>query len=138
MPLVSVNCQDIARRAGTKAAVEPSGPIDTLLTLSLIHIYDPNIQDLYYFGENYNTNTVDNFLMPREDPRNPGLFYGIDAPEFGTHCAGQIVSITGATNLNAFYMRVNYLTPRSTHEYASSPTNIPPDDTCLLYTSRCV
>ena len=92
---------------------------------------DPNIQDLYYFGENYNTNTVDNFLMPREDPRNPGLFYGIDAPEFGTHCAGQIVSITGATNLNAFYMRVNYLTPRSTHEYASSPTNIPPDDTGL-------
>ncbi len=92
---------------------------------------DPNIQDLYYYGENYNTNTVDNFLMPREDPRTPGLFYGIDAPEFGTHCAGQIVSITGATNLDAFYMRINYLTPRSTHEYADSPTNVPPDDTGL-------
>ena len=92
---------------------------------------DPNIQDQYYFGENYNTNTVENFLMPREDPNVPGLFYGIDAPEFGTHCAGQIVSITGATNINAFYMRVNYLTPRSTHEYADSYTNIPPDDTGL-------
>jgi hypothetical protein len=63
---------------------------------------DPNIQDLYYYGANYNTNTVDNFLMPREDPNVPGLFYGIDAPEFGTHSGGQIVSITGATNLNAF------------------------------------
>jgi hypothetical protein len=90
---------------------------------------DPNIQDLYYFGGNYNTNTIENFLMVREDPNTPGLYYGIDAPEFGTHSGGQIVSITGATNLNAYYMRINYLTPRSTHEYASSPTNIPPDHT---------
>ncbi len=88
---------------------------------------DPNVQDLYYFGNHYNTNTIDNFLMVREDPRVPGLFYGIDAPEFATHSGGQLVSITGATNLNAFYMQVNYLTPRSTHFYADSPTNIPPD-----------
>jgi hypothetical protein len=90
---------------------------------------DPNLQDLYYFGENYNTNTVDNFLMVREDPRVPGLFYGIDAPEFGTHSGGQIVSLTGDTNINAFYMKINYLTPRSTHEYAESYSNIPPDHT---------
>jgi hypothetical protein len=90
---------------------------------------DPNLQDLYYFGGNYNTNTIENFLELSEDPTVPGLFYGIDAPEFGTHGGGQIVSITGATNVNAFYMRVNYLTPRSTHSYASSPTNIPPDHT---------
>ncbi|HEY3860651.1 MAG TPA: hypothetical protein VGO59_02080 [Verrucomicrobiae bacterium] len=90
---------------------------------------DPNIQDLYYFGDNYNTNTIDNFLMAREDPNVPGLFYGIDAPEFATHSGGQIVSITGAANLNAFYMRVNYLTPRSTHFYADSPSEIPADFT---------
>ncbi len=90
---------------------------------------DPNIQDLYYFGGNFNTNTVGNFLMVREDPRTPGLFYGIDAPEFGTHSGGQIVSLTGATNLNAFYMRINYLTPRSTRAPASSPTTIPADHT---------
>ena len=90
---------------------------------------DPNIQDLYYFGENYNTNTIDNFIELREDPRVQGLFYGIDAPEFGTHGGGQIISITGATNINAFYMRVAYLTPRSTHTYASSPSTIPADHT---------
>jgi hypothetical protein len=90
---------------------------------------DPNIQDLYYFGANYNTNTVENFLELSQDPRTPGLFYGIDAPEFATHAGGQIVSITGATNLNAFYMRVNYLTPRSTHTYAASASTIPPDHT---------
>src|ERR1051326_8187356 len=92
---------------------------------------DPNIQDMYNFTVNYNTNTIENFFMVREDPNVPCLFYGIDAPEFATHCAGQLVSITGATNLNAFYMRVNYLTPRSTHAYADSPTNIPPDHTGL-------
>ncbi len=92
-------------------------------------INDPNIQELYYFGGNYNTNTIENFLQIREDPRTPGLFYGIDALEFGTHAGGQIVSITGATNVNAFYMRVNYLTPRSTHAYAGSPATVPADHT---------
>jgi hypothetical protein len=90
---------------------------------------DPNIQDLYYFGGNYNTNTIGNFLMVREDPNQPGLFYGIDAPEFGTHSGGQIVSITGATNLNAFYMQVDYLTPRSTRAPAADTNSIPPDHT---------
>lgn len=92
---------------------------------------DPNIQDLYYFGGNYNTNTIGNFLMPREDPRTPGLFYGIDAPEFGSHSGGQIVSLTGATNLNAFYMKVNFLTPLATRTPASSAATIPPDHTGL-------
>ena len=92
---------------------------------------DPNLQDLYYFGGNYNTNSINNFLEVREDPDVQGLFYGIDAPEFATHGAGQIISLTGNTNLNAFYMRINYLTPRSTHSYAASPTTIPPDHTGL-------
>jgi hypothetical protein len=90
---------------------------------------DSNIQDLYYFGENYNTNTIENFLHISEDPNTPGLFYGIDAPEFGTHAGGQLISLTGATNINASAMRITYLTPRSTHVYASSYTNIPPDHT---------
>jgi hypothetical protein len=90
---------------------------------------DPNIQDLYYFGNHYNTNVVENFLHVREDPNTPGLFYGIDAPEFGTHAGGQLVSLTGGTNVNASFMRITYLTPRSTSSTASSPTNIPPDHT---------
>ena len=90
---------------------------------------DPNLQDLYYFGGNYNTNTVNNFLMPSEDPRTNGIFYGIDAPEFGTHSGGQIVSLTGATNVNAAFMKVKYLTPRSTHVYAANAGSIPADHT---------
>ncbi len=90
---------------------------------------DPNIYDLYNYAVNYNTNSINNFLQVREDPNTPGLFYGIDAPEFGTHSGGQIVSLTGATNIDAFYMRINYLTPRSTHDTANSADTIPADDT---------
>ncbi len=94
-------------------------------------VNDPNVQDLYYFGNHFNTNTINNFLHVSEDPNVKGLFYGIDAPEFGTHASGQIVSLTGATNINAAYMRIRYLTPRSTHSYASSLTNLPSDHTGL-------
>jgi hypothetical protein len=90
---------------------------------------DPNIQDLYYFGGNYNTNTIGNLLHLREDPRTPGLFLGIDAPEFGTHSGGQIVSLTGGTNLNGSQMRIRYLTPLSTRATASSANSIPADHT---------
>jgi hypothetical protein len=90
---------------------------------------DPNLQDLYYFGNHYNTNTINNFIEVSEDPVTPGLFYGIDAPEFATHAAGQIVSLSGGTNINPSFMRIAYLTPRVTHSYASSLTNIPPDHT---------
>ena len=92
---------------------------------------NPNVEDLYYFGGNYNTNTVGNFLMTREDPRTPGLFYGIDAPEFGSHSGGQIVSLTGATNLNAFYMKINFLTPLSTRTPAADANSIPSDHSGL-------
>jgi hypothetical protein len=90
---------------------------------------DPNIQDLYYFGGHFNTNTIENFLQIREDPRKAGLFYGVDAPEFGTHAAGQLISLTGGTNLNANEMQITYLTPVSTRFPASAATNIPPDHT---------
>lgn len=94
------------------------------------HENDSNIQDLYYFGNKYNTNIIENFLFVTEDPRNPGLFYGIDAVEFGTHSCGQLVSLTGGTNVNADFMQVTYLTPRSTHGYAD-PGDVPPDHTGL-------
>jgi hypothetical protein len=90
---------------------------------------DPNVQDLYYFGNHFNTNTIENFLQIREDPRTPGLFYGVEAPEFGTHAAGQLVSITGGINVNAASMRISYLTPLATRYLASSTNNVPVDHT---------
>ncbi|MCU1349201.1 MAG: hypothetical protein JWO56_2231, partial [Acidobacteria bacterium] len=38
-----------------------------------------------------NTNTVENLLQLREDAAHPGVYFAVDAPEFYTHGAGQIV-----------------------------------------------
>jgi hypothetical protein len=96
---------------------------------SAAFINDPNIQDLYYFGNKYNTNTIENFFHITEDPNVPGLFYGVGAPEFGTHCSGQLISLTGGTNINANQMRITYLTPLSTRNPAGSSNNIPASHT---------
>lgn len=93
---------------------------------------DPNLGELYYFGDHFNTNTVNNVLQLRESAATPGVYLGVDAPEFGTHAAGQVVSIEGAPGLNAARMRVGYLTPRAT----SGPTaegEAPPAEHTGLY-----
>ena len=86
---------------------------------------DPNISDLYYFGANYNTNPISNFTQMREDAGHPGNYLGVDALEFATHSGGQLVALTGSTNLTADFMRITYLTPRVTASPAPDPTNPP-------------
>ena len=88
---------------------------------------DPNLRDLYYFGDKPNTNVINNFLQPRESPTEPGLFYAIDAPEFATHAAGQIVTLEGAPTVNPDLMRLRYLTHRSTASFTGDGD--PPDAT---------
>ncbi len=61
-----------------------------------------------------NPNSVENLLQIAEDPTAPGRYFAIDAPEFGTHAAGQIISIGGSPSDNADDMTVTYVTPRST------------------------
>ena len=58
-----------------------------------------------------------NFMWPREDPLHPGVFYGSDASDIGTHGAGQIVKLNNAgTNANGTPrnpdgITVTYVTP---------------------------
>ncbi len=64
----------------------------------------------------YNRNRLNNdsLLQIKEDPKTPGRFIGTSAPEFGTHAAGQIVSLSGAPTTNADVMTVSYLTASAT------------------------
>ncbi len=78
---------------------------------------DPNVVELYYFGNKPNTNTINNFIQLRESPTSPGLIYGIDAPEFGTHAAGQIIAIEGAPTINPDLMKLFYVTSRATASF---------------------
>lgn len=61
-----------------------------------------------------NANPLTNFLQMRESPAVPGRFYGVDAPEFGTHAAGQIVSFDAAPTTRADQVVVTYWTHRAT------------------------
>lgn len=60
-----------------------------------------------------NQNPVENVLQLAEDPSHPGRYYAIDAPEFYTHAAGQLISIDGAPGTNASTMAITYHSPRN-------------------------
>ena len=65
-----------------------------------------------------NTNFLINMFQIVEDPRNPGTFFGVDAPDFspvgGTHTAGQILTLSGAPTVNPTNMVIRYITPKNT------------------------
>lgn len=69
-------------------------------------------------------NFFNNFFWVREDPLNPGVFFGSDSGDLGTHGAGQIVKLTNAgPNVNPDTMQVTYVTASVTG--APKPQNIP-------------
>lgn len=78
----------------------------------------------YYYGQyaRTNPNRLENFLQIEQDPTDANRYFGIDAPEFYTHGAGQVVSMTGAPTVNADQMTVTYWTHRDTSSFSSNPS----------------
>ena len=73
---------------------------------------DPNL--VYGFGSVKSILQSASLLQMREDPTQPGLFYGTSAPEFGTHASGQIVKLQGAPSDNPDTMGITYVTAAAT------------------------
>ncbi len=73
-------------------------------------------------GSRFNTNSITNFLQIKEAPSQPGTYIGIDAPEFATHAAGQIISINGAPTVNADQMAITYVTHPDTASTDDTPS----------------
>lgn len=69
-----------------------------------------------------NPNEILNLLQVKEDPLQPGLYYGVDAPEFYTHAAGQIISLNAPPEVNPDTIIINYLTHRDTASYTPDPS----------------
>jgi hypothetical protein len=73
--------------------------------------------------------TVDLFLQIKEAPARPGYFFGIKAPEFATHAAGQIIGLYGSATVNADNMQVAYLSDPQSATYiqdgVTPPANHP-------------
>jgi hypothetical protein len=72
-----------------------------------------------------NTNPIENLLQLHEDPAHRGVYYAVDAPEFYTHAAGQVVRFNADPALTADKMAITYITPRSTQNV---PSDTPADD----------
>lgn len=73
---------------------------------------DPNLIQQFSLANRLfsDTNYLNNFMEIREDPRHPGSYFGIDAPDFGTHAAGQILTLSGSPALNGEQMRITNIT----------------------------
>ena len=72
-----------------------------------------------------NRNVAENLFQLHEDPTQPGVYYGIDAPEFQTHASGQIVRFAAEPSRTADNIAITYITPRSTRDV---PQSTPPAD----------
>ncbi|MCO6432315.1 MAG: hypothetical protein J5J00_15785 [Deltaproteobacteria bacterium] len=84
---------------------------------------DPNVQEFYGqypTGQNQNDFTI--FLHIKENPMQPGVYLGTSCQEFGTHSAGQIISISGAPGVNPDNMVVSYLTHPDTSGATDTPS----------------
>ncbi|HXH92062.1 MAG TPA: hypothetical protein VNN25_10815 [Thermoanaerobaculia bacterium] len=72
-----------------------------------------------------NKNVVESLFQLHEDPTQPGVYYGVDAPEFQTHASGQIVRFAAEPLRTADNIAITYITPRSTRDVPEGP---PPAD----------
>jgi hypothetical protein len=73
---------------------------------------DSGLSEFYGGGRN----VAENLLQLHEDPAQPGVYYGVDAPEFQTHASGQIVRFGAEPSRTADNIAVTYITPRSTRD----------------------
>ncbi len=74
-----------------------------------------------------NPTSIFNFFQLNEDPNVTGRFVGIDAPEFRTHSAGQIIAINLPIGLRPDLVITEYLTHDITQEIIADGNIAPPE-----------
>jgi len=86
---------------------------------------DPALHEFNFDPMNpnrFNPHAIENMLEIKEDPTNPGTFFGVDAPEFYTHAAGGIVKLTGGDPSNpADQMAITYVNDPVTSTFTNTP-----------------
>jgi len=82
---------------------------------------DPNLTYHNSAIERFNPNTILNMFQIKEDPTRGGRYYGVDAAEFGTHAAGQILSLDAPPITDADHISVTYITQRANQNDADHP-----------------
>jgi len=83
---------------------------------------DPNLDEfIAAVSGRANPNSILNFLQVRESASVAGRYLGVDAPEFQTHAAGQVVAMDVAPSLPADQIVVAYRTHPDTSDPDPSP-----------------
>jgi hypothetical protein len=70
-----------------------------------------------------NPNSLLNTLYVEEDPTQAGRYIAVDAPEFDTHGAGQLIRFTAPPSLNPDLVSIEYLTHRDTFGTTATPNH---------------
>ncbi len=92
---------------------------------------DPNLVEFFFDPlARTNQHPIRNLIQLREDathigdPLQEGGYVAVDAPEFGSHAAGQIVRFRAPPGLNATAIALDWLTPTATAGFdTSDPDN---------------
>ena len=92
---------------------------------------DPNLVEFFFDPlQHTNQHPIRNLLQLREDTTHPGdplqegWYVAVDAPDFGSHAAGQIVRFRAPPGLNASSIPLDWLTPTATAGFdTSDPEN---------------
>jgi hypothetical protein len=82
---------------------------------------DPNLTYFNSAVPRFNPNTILNIFQIKEDPLQGGRYVGVDAPEFGTHAAGQIIRLDAPPTQDADHIGVTYVTKRVNQNEANHP-----------------
>lgn len=75
---------------------------------------DPNlVETSQSTGGRLNQNPIyTGMFQVKEDPTRPGVYFGVDAPEFGSHATGYVVSMTAPPHIDADHIPLTYVTNR--------------------------
>ncbi len=69
----------------------------------------------------FNPNPILNMFQIKEDTLVQGRYYGVDAPEFGTHAAGPLVRLDAPPTVDADHISVTYVTRRAESSDVNHP-----------------
>jgi hypothetical protein len=80
---------------------------------------DPNLHDFY---TPISPTPIRAMFHIRESPVTPGLYYGIEAPEFGTHASGMVVKVNAPPGMHPEQITFTYVTHPDTRSPDETPS----------------
>lgn len=81
----------------------------------------------FFPGSRPNQNSILNTFQLDEDPKQPGRYLAIEAPEFATHSGGQLIAFNLPVGANPAQVQVEYLSHITTRNFVEDGDPTPPE-----------